>query len=68
MSIDPTHQDAPYDVVRPVRCMGTDKKTGFDCTRRHGSINWNQPGLIESWRCEKCGTQNVVRIVAARIN
>lgn len=59
---DGTSLDAPYDVLRPIRCMGTDKR-GLDCRRRAGSIDWNLPGQLKSWRCEKCGTQNVVRIV-----
>lgn len=64
-AMETTSPEAPYDVFRAVRCMGSSlSDPRFDCNQRHGDIDWNSPQTTK-WRCKKCKTSNVVRIIAA---
>ena len=60
-----THPQAPYDrVLRPVRC--TQITNGKSCnTRGDADIDWSAPGQTVNWKCPRCKTLNLVRIVEA---
>lgn len=61
--IGTTSPMAPYDVFRPIRCLGM--VDGRPCGRRGDTdIDWNVPGT-HSLKCQRCKTQNLVRIVEA---
>lgn len=59
-----TSSHAPLDLLRPMRC-GYEPVPGHSCTGRATDIDWNAPGM-HRFKCPKCKTVNVVRIVEAR--
>ena len=63
VNVDTTHPYAPYDLLAPMRC-GYEFQ-GQKCTGRAGDIDWGTPD-IHGFKCPKCKTMNVVRIVEAR--
>ncbi len=58
--VDTTDANAPYNVLRNLRCQY--EFQGTKCTGRAGDIDWGQPA-IHAFKCPKCKTMNVVRIV-----
>lgn len=58
-----THPNAPYDLLRPMRCRN-ELLPGVFCTGRSSDINWAQPDL-HGFKCPKCKTQNVILILEA---
>ena len=61
IEIATTDPFAPYDLLKPMRCL-YEFQPGVKCTGRANDIDWSAPGM-HSFRCPKCKTLNVVRIV-----
>ncbi len=60
-----TNPTAPYDVLTPMRCMA-EPLPGQKCTGRSSTdIDWNRPTTY-NFKCPRCKTQNLIRIVEAR--
>lgn len=57
-----THPEAPYDVLRPLRCRA--KRDGKFCGKIEQNINWHVPNIYD-WRCKACHANNVVCVVHA---
>lgn len=59
-----TNANAPYDVLRPLRCRRSLGSGRYCNAKTDTNIDWSKPGLYD-WKCKSCNSNNVVYIPEA---